>query len=76
MVGSHEVVGTSDTKAVLWPNGFNSGCIQLHMLQNVAALMPSLTNQLCGDSLPSVFLPGKLEPITDHPSTNGCQKGP
>ena len=24
--GSHKVVGPSDTKTVLWPNGFNSGC--------------------------------------------------
>ena len=63
MVGSHEVAGTSDTKAVLWPNGFNSGCFQLHMSQNVAISMPSLTSQSCGDSLPAVCLAGKVGAI-------------
>ena len=43
-------------KTVLWPNGFNSGCFQLHMSQNVARSMPSLTSQSCGDSLPAVCL--------------------
>ena len=50
------MVGLSDTKTVLWPNGFNSGCFQLHMSQNVATSMPSLTSQACNDSLPAVCL--------------------
>ena len=58
----------------LWPNGFNSGCFQLHTSQNVATSMPSLTSQSCGDSLPSTK-PEKLEPFTDHPSTDGHQTG-
>ena len=62
-------------KNFLWPNGFNSGCFQLHMSQNVARSMPSLTSQLCGDSLSAVCLAGKLEPFTDHPSIDGRQTG-
>ena len=72
VVGSHEVAGSSDTKTFLWPNGFNSGCFQLHTSQNVAKSMPSLTNQSCGDSLPSVCLAGKVEVINkppEHPWT-------
>ena len=56
MVGSYEVAGPSDTKTVLWPNGFNSGYFELHMSQNVATSMPSLTSQPCGDSLPAICL--------------------
>ena len=41
-------------------NGFNSDCFQLHMLQNVATSMPSLTSQYCGDSLSAVCLAGKV----------------
>ena len=55
MMGSHKVEGPFDAKTVLWPNGFNSGCFQLHMSQNVARTMQS-----CGDSLLAVFWPGKL----------------
>ena len=72
MVGSHEVAGTSDTKTFLWPNGFNSVCFQLHMSQNVATSMPSLTSQFCSDSLPAVCLAGKVGAIyrpADHPWT-------
>ena len=58
VVGSHEVAGSSGIKTFLWPNGFNSGCFQLHTSQNVAALMPSLTSQSCGGSLLSVCLAG------------------
>ena len=76
VVGSHEVAETSNTKTVLWPNGFIPGHFQLHMLPNVATSMPSLTSHSCGDSMPAVCQPGKLEPFTDHPSTNGCQTGP
>ena len=42
-MGSHEVAETSDTKPFLWPNGFNSGCFQLHTSQNVATSMPSVS---------------------------------
>ena len=56
MVGSHKVAGPSNTKTFLWPNGFNSGCYQLHMSQNVATSMPSLTSQSCSDSLLAVCL--------------------
>ena len=58
VVGSHEVVGTSDTKTFLWPNGFNSGCFQLHISENVDRLMPSLTSQSRGNSLSAVCLAG------------------
>ena len=67
MVESHEVVGPSDTKTVLWPNGFNSGCFQLHMSQNVARSMPSLTSQSCIDSLPAVCLAGQFGDIYRPP---------
>ena len=69
MVGSHERAGTSDTN-FLWPNGFNSGHFQLHMSQNVATLMPSLTSQSCIDSLPAVCLAKQVEAIyrpPEHP---------
>ena len=72
VVGSHEVAGSSGIKTFLWPNGFNSGCFQLHTTQNVAKLMPSLTSQSCGDSLPSVCLAGQAEAIhrpPEHPWT-------
>ena len=72
MVGSHEVAGSSGMKTFLWPNGFNSGCFQLHTSQNVATSMPSLTSQSCGDSLPSVCLAGQVEAINrppEHPWT-------
>ena len=72
MVGSHEVAGSSGIKTFLWPNGFNSGCFQLHTIQNVAKSMPSLTSQPCGDSLPSVCLAGQAEAINrppEHPWT-------
>ena len=64
---SHGVVGTSDTKTFLWPNGFNSGRFQLHMSQNVARSMPSLTSQSCSDFLPAVFLEGQVEAIYRPP---------
>ena len=51
MVGSHEVAETSEAKIVLWPNGFNSVHFKLHISQNVATLMPSLTSQSCSNSL-------------------------
>ena len=71
-MGSHEVVGSSDTKTFLWPNGFNSGCFQLHTSQNVATSMPSLTSQSCGDSLLSVCLAGQVGATNrppEHPWT-------
>ena len=64
---SHEVAGPSGTKTVLWPNGFNSGCFQLHVSQNVATSMPSLTSQSCGDSLPAVCLAGQVGAIYRPP---------
>ena len=67
MVGSHEVAGTSDTKIYLWPNGLNSGCFQLHISQNVATSMPSLTSQSCGDSLPAAYLAGQVGAIYRPP---------
>ena len=66
-MGSHEVVGPSNTKTVLWPNGFNSGCFQLHMSQNVATSMPNLTSQSCGDSLPTICLAGQVVAIYRPP---------
>ena len=68
--GSHEVAGTSGTKTFLWPNGFNSGHFQLHMSQNVATSMPSLTIQSCSDSLPAVCLARQVGAIyrpPEHP---------
>ena len=64
VAGSHEVVGPSDSKKFIWPNGVNSGCFQLYTSQNVATSMPNLTSQSCGDSLLTVCLAGKLEPFT------------
>ena len=66
-MGSHEVVGPSNTKTVLGPNGFNSGCFQLHMSHNVATSMPSLTSQSHGYSLPAVCLAGQVEAIYRPP---------
>ena len=71
-MGSHEVAGTSNTKTFLWPNGFNSGCFQLHTSQNVATLMLSLTSQSCSDSLPAVCLAAQVGAIyrpSKHPWT-------
>ena len=65
-MGRHKVVGTSDGK-IIWPNGINSGCFRLHMSQNVATSMPSLTGQSCGDSLPAVCLAGKVGAIYRTP---------
>ena len=66
-MGSHEVAGTSDTKTLLWPNHFNSGCFQLHTSQNVATSMPSLTRQSCSDSLPAVCLARQVGAIYRPP---------
>ena len=80
-MGSHEVAGLSDTKTVLWSNGFNSGCFQLHMSQNVAKSMPMQSGSP-GPASPVVIpcrlsaWPSKLEPFTDHLSTDGRQTGP
>ena len=54
-------------KHFLWPNGFNSGCFQLHTSQNVATSMPSLTSQSCSDSLPAVCLAGQVGAIYRPP---------
>ena len=49
------------------PNGFNLGRFQLHMSQNVATSMPSLTSQSCGDSLPAVWLARHVKAIYRPP---------
>ena len=67
VVWSHEVVGPSNTKTLLWPNGFNSGYFQLYMSQNLATLMPSLTSQACGDPLPAVCMAGHVGAIYRPP---------
>ena len=67
MVGSHEVAGSSGIKTFLWPNGFNSGCFQLHTSQNVATSMSSLTSQSCGDSLLAVCLARQVGAIYRPP---------
>ena len=54
-------------KTFLWPNGFNSGCFQLHISQNVARLMPSLTSQSSGDSLLAVYVAGQVGAIYRSP---------
>ena len=57
-------------KNFLWPNCFNSGCIQLHTSQNVATSVPSLTSQSCSDSLLAVCLAGQVGAIyrpPEHP---------
>ena len=67
MVGSHEVARTSDTKILY---GQMAGCFRLHMSQNVATSMPSLTSQSYGDSLPAVCLAGQVGAIyrpPEHP---------
>ena len=59
-------------KTFLWPDGFNSGCFQLHTSQNVATSMPSLTSQSYSDSLPAVCLAGQVGTIyrpPEHPWT-------
>ena len=62
-MGSHKVMGPSDTKKIIWPNGINSGCFQLYLSKNVATSMPSLTSQSCGDSLLAVCLAGQVGAI-------------
>ena len=61
--GGHEVVGPSNSKNFIWPNGINSGYFQLHITQNVAISMSSLTSQSCSDSMPAVCLAGQIETI-------------
>ena len=67
VVGSYEVAGSSNSKNVIWPNGFSSGHFRLHMSQNVATLMPSLTSQSFDDSLPAVCLGGQVGAIYRPP---------
>ena len=50
------MAGPSDSRKFIWPNDINSGCFQLHISQNVARSMPSLTSQSCGNSLLAVCL--------------------
>ena len=72
MVESQKVAGPSDTK-IIWSNGINSSCFQLHISQNIAISMPSLTNQSYGDSLLAICLAGKVGAIY---SILGYQSGP
>ena len=58
---------TFQFKKIICPNGFNSGCFELHISQNVATSMPSLTSQSCGDSLPAVCLAGQVGAIYKPP---------
>ena len=70
MVESHEVVGPSDSKIFIWPNGFNSGCFQHHISQNVATSMLNLTSQSCDDFLLAVCLARQVGAIyrpPEHP---------
>ena len=76
MVGSHEVMGPSDSKKIIWPNGFNFGCFQPHVSQNVATLMPSLTSQSFSDFLLAVCLAGQVGAIYRPPQHCGHQTGP
>ena len=66
MVESHEVAGSSDLKK-LWPNGINSSCFWLHISQNVATSMPSLTSLSCGVSLLAVCLARQVGSIYRSP---------
>ena len=75
-MGSHKVAGSSGIKTFLWPNGFNSGCFQLHTTQNVARSMPSLAGRSCGDSLPSVCLAGRAGAIGGPPGHPWMPDGP
>ena len=68
--------GTLQYKTFLWSNGFNLGCFQLRMSQNVATSMPSLTNQSCRDSLLAVCLAGQVGVIYRPPKHPWCQTGP
>ena len=54
----------------LWPNNFNPGRYQLHISQNVAKPMSSLTSQSCSDSLLTDHLARKVGAIhrpPEHP---------
>ena len=68
--------GNFDAKTFLWPKGFNSGCFQLYMSQNVATLMPSLTNQSCSDSLLAVWLARQVGAIYRPPEHLWTQDRP
>ena len=54
-------------KNSIWSNGIDSGCFQLHISQNVATSMSSLTSQSCGDSLPAVYLARRVGTIYRPP---------
>ena len=59
--------GTFQLKKITWPNGINSGCFQLHISQNVATSMPSLTSQSFEDSLLAVCLARQVGAIYRPP---------
>ena len=58
VVGSHEVIGGSKSKKINSQMTLIEAvfCFDVHMLQNAATSMPSLTSQSCGDSLSAVHL--------------------
>ena len=61
------MAGPFNSRKFILPNGINLGCFQFHKSQNVVTLMPSLTSQSCGDSLPAVCLVGQVEAIYRPP---------
>ena len=67
MVGSYEVVGPSDSKKIYGQMASIQAVFWLHMSQNVATSMPSLTSLSCGDSLLAVYLAGKVGAIYRSP---------
>ena len=60
-------MGPSNSRKFIWPNYINSGCFQLHISQNVARLIFSLTSQSCGDSLLAVCLTWQVGAIYRPP---------
>ena len=58
---------TSNSGNIIWLNDLSSGCFWLHMPQNVATSIPSLTSQSCGDSLSAVCLARQVGAIYRPP---------
>ena len=59
--------GTFQFKKIIWPNCINSGCFWLHISQNVASSMLSLTSQFYHVFLLAVCLAGQIEAIYQPP---------
>ena len=66
-MGSHKVAGPFNSRKFIWLNDINSGFFWLHISQNVARSMPSLTSQSCGDPLLAICLAGKVGAIYRPP---------